>query len=75
MEGDFLGDPFNVEEESSGKEDFPISLGRLVHIVDNNGGFEPIGRKLVFSYESPVNPGDFTTAGNKGMGVNDFHCV
>ena len=70
-----MGDSFNVKEESGGKEDFPTSVGGLIHIVDNNGGFELIGGKLVFLYKSPVDARDFSATVNKGAGVNNFHCV
>lgn len=75
MEGDFLSNSFNVKEEGGGEENLSIFVGRLVYVVDDDGGFESVSGKLVFSYESPVNAGDFCTAINKGMGVDSFHCV
>ena len=75
MEDNFLSNPFNVKEESGGKEDFSVFVGKLVYVVNNDGGFELIGGELVFLYESSVNAGDFCATINKCMDVDGFHCM
>jgi hypothetical protein len=75
VEGDFLIDLSDIDEDGGGKEDIPFLVGGLINIADSDGYGEVISREVVLSDKGPVNAGDFCTAVNESRGVDNFEGV
>ena len=72
MEEVFLGDPFDVGKEGTGKTDFSAFVRGLVYVSDFDGNVKLCGGKGVFSDKLPVNARDVCTTVDQGTSVDNF---
>ena len=75
MEGDFAGNPFNIEEESGSEANHSFAVNGVVSISCIDRLLQPSGGEGMFPNEPLVETGDACAAVNEGMGVDSFQGV
>jgi len=75
VKDDFLGDSFNVDEESAGILDISLFIERSIGISGMDGVFEFRGGKAMFLNKVIVDAGDVHTAIDESIGVDGFQDV
>ena len=72
MKGDFLSNPFDIEEKSGSKVDYSFAINGVIGISGIDWFFQPGSGEGMFPNKPPIEAGDTCAAVNKGMGVNGF---
>ena len=75
MEGDLLGDSFNVEEEGGGEVDYSFTVNGVIGIPGIDWFFQLGGGEEMFFNKPPVEAGNACATVNKSTGVNGFQGV
>ena len=70
-----MGYSSSVEEQGSGEPDYSFGVDRVIRIPGLDRSFQVLGRKFVFSNESPVDAGDACPTVYEGSDINGFHHV
>ena len=75
MEGDLLGNTFNVKKEGGGEANYPFAVNGVVGISCVDRFLQSCGGEGILPDEPPVETGDACATVNEGMGVDGFQGV